>query len=50
VPEVRHKIGHTRERLADLHKDAQIYVEPFQLAEPDEETVAEVRAVAERAG
>jgi hypothetical protein len=50
VPEVRHKIGHTRERLADLHGEAQAYLGPFELPEPDEDEVAEVRAVAERAG
>ena len=50
VPDVRHKIDHTRERLADLHGEAQAYLGPFELPEPDEDEVAEVRAVAERAG
>ena len=48
VPDVRHMLDHATERLADLHKDAQTYVEPFELPEPGEETVAEVRKLVER--
>ncbi len=48
LPDVRHMLDHTTERLVDLHKDAQTYVEPFELGEPDEETLAEVRRLVER--
>ncbi len=48
VPDVRHMLDHTTERLADLHKDAQTYVEPFELPEPGEEDVAAMREQVER--
>ena len=48
VPDVRHMLDHTTERLVDLHKDAQIYVEPFELGEPGEEDVAAMRDQVER--
>jgi hypothetical protein len=48
LPDVRHMLDHTTERLVDLHKDAQIYAEPFELAEPSEEDVATMRDQVER--
>jgi hypothetical protein len=49
VPDVRHVIDHTREALVDLHRSLLQYVEPFELPEPDEETLEAVRALYERA-
>ena len=48
VPDVRHMLDHTNERLVDLHKDAQTYVESFELGEPSEEDVAAMREQVER--
>jgi len=48
VPDVRHMLDHTTERLVDLHEDAQTYVEPFELGEPSEEDVAAMREQVER--
>ena len=48
VPDVRHMLDHTTERLVDLHEDAQIYVAPFELGEPSEEDVAAMRQQVER--
>ena len=48
LPEVRHTLDHTKERLADLHESLRAYVEPFELLEPDEDEVEEVRALYDR--
>ncbi len=48
VPDVRHLLDHTTERLVDLHKDAQIYAEPFELGEPGDEDIAAMREQVER--
>ena len=48
VPDVRHLLDHTTERLVDLHKDAQTYVEPFELGEPGEGDIASMREQVER--
>jgi hypothetical protein len=50
VPDVRHTLDHTRERLADLHESVRGFVGPFELPEPSEETLANVRALYERVG
>jgi hypothetical protein len=50
VPQVRHMLDHARERLVDAHETAQWYMGPFDLPEPSEDEVAEMRAIAERAG
>jgi hypothetical protein len=38
----------TAERLLDLHKDAQTFMGPFELGEPDEEEIATMRVQVER--
>ena len=48
LPDVRHLLDHTTERLVDLHKDAQLYVEPFELGEPGEGDIAAMREQVER--
>ena len=45
LPDVRHMLDHTTERLVDLHKDAQTYVEPFELGDRD---IASMREQVER--
>jgi len=50
MPEVRHHLDQTKERLVDIHASLLPYVEPFELTEPDEDELAELRALAERAG
>ncbi len=50
LPDVRHTLDHTREQLVDIHESLQSYVEPFDLPEPDEDEVAQLRALAERPG
>jgi hypothetical protein len=48
LPDVRHMLDHTTDRLVDLHKDAQTYAEPFELPELSEEDVATMRDQVER--
>ena len=45
IPELRHVLDHSKERLIDLHKETQRYTGPFELAEPDEEELAWVREI-----
>ena len=45
LPDVRHMLDHTTERLVDLHKDAQTYVEPLELGDRD---IASMREQVER--
>jgi len=48
VPQVRHTLDHTKERLADLRESLLAYLGPFDLPEPDEDDVAELRELYER--
>ena len=48
IPELRHVLTHSREKLIDLHKETQRYTGPLQLVEPDEEELAWVWAIMER--
>ncbi len=48
LPDVRHTLDHTRERLVDIHESLATYMEPFALPEPGEDEVAELRALADR--
>ena len=48
IPELRHVLTHSREKLTDLHKETQRYTGPFELVEPDEEELAWVREIMER--
>ncbi|MEX1252832.1 MAG: hypothetical protein WEE64_00685 [Dehalococcoidia bacterium] len=49
LPDVRHMIDHLRQELEDAHETAQWYLGPFELPEPDEETLEVVPALYERA-
>lgn len=48
VPDVRHMLDHSTERLVDVHQSAQTYVEPFELPEPGEAEIAAMRQHLER--
>ena len=48
IPELRHVLTHSHEKLIDLHEETQRYTGPFELVEPDEEELAWVREIMER--
>ena len=48
IPELRHVLTHSREKLIDLHKETERYSGPFELVEPDEEELSWVREIMER--
>ena len=48
VPEMRHVLDHSREKLESLHEDVQKYTGPFELPSPTEDELSMVRETAER--
>ena len=47
LPEMRHVLDHSEEKLKELHQETQRYTGPFDLAEPGDDEVAWVRQLVE---